>query len=315
MSSRESNIILWLASNPGIEDQLSLLGEKYQVIRFDVETSQEEYPRENVIGIVTNTAPKFFLDLSFFDEFKDLEFVASPSTGVTHFCFKDLIAKGIKVFTIKDRPVLSDITSSSEHACFLVLATIRKARMAFDMAMDGTWRDKEDELRTVQLNKKTIGIIGLGRIGGTVAKVFQSLGMFVTFYDPYVYSESYYRVNSLSELFKNSSLVVVSCTLTDETTCLVDRQSLSSFRGGYLVNVARGEIVNEDDIIEALDLGLLHGYTTDVLSSEISLGENSVILKRSQDNRDIIVTPHCAGLSYDSEFLAGTDIINQILEI
>jgi D-3-phosphoglycerate dehydrogenase / 2-oxoglutarate reductase len=312
--SDKLNVILWLASNPRIDQELERLKGNFNIVRLDHSVSQEDYPRENVVGIVTNTAPTFFYSIEFFSTFKNLQFVASPSTGVTHFCANDLQEKGVLVLTIKDRPILGEISSSSEHAVFLVLATIRKARMAFEMALDGTWRQKEQVLRTSQLRKKTIGVVGLGRIGGCVAKVFNALGMTVYYYDPYVKTDSYEQVYNIKHLFEKCSIVIISCTLTEETRYLIDKKCLDLANGTYLVNVARGEIVNEEHVLVAIDGENLAGYTTDVLSDEVAEIKNSGILKAAKANRNIIVTPHCAGLSYDSEFLAAKDIIDQILE-
>ena len=310
----KKRILLWLASNPGIDQELLKLHDNFDIIRLDNSFSEESFPRQNVAGIVTNTAPKFLYDFDFFSTFPDLEFVASPSTGITHFCAEELCQNGIEVITIKDRMVLSEISSSSEHAVFLILATIRKARMAFGMALDGTWRQDEHILRTSQLKRKTIGLVGLGRIGSCIAKVFRTLGMEILYFDPYVKSKDYKQVDNVEDLFEQCIIVAISCTLTRDTRELVNDKCFVNSKGGYLVNVARGEIINEEHVLDAIDSGALSGYSTDVLTDEVTEISNSVILNAARKNPNIIVTPHCAGLSYDSEFLAAKDIINQILE-
>jgi D-3-phosphoglycerate dehydrogenase len=312
--SEKPNIILWLASNPRIDQELERLKGKFDVVRLDSSISHEDYPRDDVVGVVTNTAPDFHYSIEFFSAFPDLQFVASPSTGVTHFCPNDLQEMGVQVLTIKDRPALAEISSSSEHAVFLVLATIRKARMAFEMALNGTWRQNEQLLRTSQLRGKAIGIVGLGRIGGCVARVFRALGMSIYYYDPYVKADTYEQVSNIKNLFEKCSIVIISCTLNDETRLLIDEKCLDLVTGVHLINVARGEIVNEKHVLTAIEEKNLAGYTTDVLSNEVTEIKNSVILEAAKTNHNIIVTPHCAGLSYDSEFMAAKDIIDQILE-
>ena len=120
LDSNKLPILLWESSNPSSDRHLIRLKKYFIVIKNRKFIKAEE--KKSVLGIATHTSPIKFYDYKFFEEFVNLEFVASPTTGNTHFDMQKLLDNSIKVFLIKNRKVLQDITSSSEHALFLILS-------------------------------------------------------------------------------------------------------------------------------------------------------------------------------------------------
>ncbi len=302
-------ILLWESSNPTSDKHLKRLKKYFNVIKNRNLIKHKE--KENVIGIATHTSPTKFYDYRFFEEFINLKFVASPTTGNTHFDMKKLENNGIKVFLIKNRKVLQDITSSSEHALFLMLSVFRNSKKVYKLTEDGSWRKKEKEFRANQISGKKVGIIGFGRIGRNVANSLKTLRAKIYINDIKEFDCEFTQI-SLEEMFRISDAILISCTYDKSSHHLIKKKLMSLSKELFLINIARGEIINERDLIEAINYGNVRRYYADVISSEQLGCEKNILWKASQTNNNINLTPHSAGLSYESEDLAASDIVNQI---
>lgn len=137
----------------------------------------------------------------------------------------------------------------------------------------------------VELAGKTIGIIGYGHIGQSVAKIAKAFGMKVLVNSPHAQNGV-----SLDVLFSQSDIISLNCRLTDENRNLISADSFSKMKDGvWLVNTARGPLVNEMDLVEALEAGKVGGYATDVVTGE-PISENNPLLSA----KNCIITPHIA---------------------
>jgi D-3-phosphoglycerate dehydrogenase len=127
----------------------------------------------------------------------------------------------------------------------------------------GEWRKKEVNRR--ELYNKTLGLIGMGRIGTEVAKRAQAFGMKTIAYDKYVEKSDFAEMKSLDEVLAEADYLSLHTPLTDETHGMVDKDFISKMKdGAILVNTCRGKCVIEEDIVEALESGKMAGYGNDV---------------------------------------------------
>ena len=168
--------------------------------------------------------------------------------------------------------------------------------------------------RAEQIDQKVIGIVGLGRIGEKVARVFSALGAKILYTDPSVRNKNYEKV-SIEGIFKTAHAVLLSCTAERSNYNLVNNDLLKHSRNLKLINIARGEIVCESSVLAAIEDNKLSYYATDVIANEQKGSFNSNLWQASLRNPKIFITPHTAGLSYESEKFAIIDVVKQIKKL
>ena len=243
-------------------------------------------------------------------QFGQLKAICTASTGTNHIDVKYCEEKEIEIISItKDYQVINAITSTAEHTLALMLSLIRKIPTSFHSVRDGNW-DWEPYVGR-QMNSLTIGIIGYGRLGKLMAKYCDALGMEVLLHDPYVFSfggniERNKQPVELDELLERSDVISLHVHVTDETREMINKNTISKMvKRPYLINTSRGEIVNEDDIIDALRSEDLQGYATDVIRDEFGDIKNSKLVDESITPQDkIIITPHIAGMTKEAREIA-----------
>jgi D-3-phosphoglycerate dehydrogenase len=253
--------------------------------------------------VIVNPGTSEFLDTSYFDDYKNLSVVGTPSTGTNHIDVSSLIAKGVSVVCLLDnKKSLKDIHASAEFTWLHIMNLTRK----FTNAVNATagWRSNTNELflRSHELHGKTIGIVGLGRIGTKVAKYAKTFGMKVCFYDPYVTNMSYTSVKSLRQI-GDCDIISINCSLTSETMSMIRPGVWDNIKPGtVVVNTSRGEVVDEDYIVTLVkDWGILYG--ADVLRNEQNIPrlKKSPILVLSKRSDRVVITPHIAGATKESQ--------------
>jgi D-3-phosphoglycerate dehydrogenase len=243
-------------------------------------------------------------------QFGQLKAICTASTGTNHIDVKYCEEKEIEIISItKDYQVINAITSTAEHTLALMLSLIRKIPTSFHSVRDGNW-DWEPYVGR-QMNSLTIGIIGYGRLGKLMAKYCDALGMEVLLHDPYVFSfggniERNKQPVELDELLERSDVISLHVHVTDETREMINKNTISKMvKRPYLINTSRGEIVNEDDIIDALRSEDLQGYATDVIRDEFGDIKNSKLVDESiTPQNKIIITPHIAGMTKEAQEIA-----------
>ena len=259
--------------------------------------------KETILTWVVSPCPTYKVDLDVISNFPNLKSVVTPSTGTNHIAVKDLESAGVVVLSLRDSELYNSILASSEYTFSLILSLVRKIPEASIFPMLGKWRESESKLRSRELNTLTLGIIGLGRIGANVAKFASSMDMSIQYFDPHVENKVYRKRSTLEDIFASSDVVLLSLVLDSSTANLISRHILmQSKRGLLLVNTSRGEVIEEDSVYEFIKNKKLGGYAADVLVGEVDgTWRNSPILKLVKDKENVIVTPHIAGLTYDSE--------------
>ena len=266
-------------------------------------------------GWICNPCPKYEINSLILSHSTSIKIICTTSTGSNHINKSDCSKLNIKVKSLKDTSFVKEIKASSEYAFALMLATTRNLPQAFEAAKSFQWREEEDRFRGIEHHGKTLGIVGFGRIGGNVANYAASMGMKIIGYDPYVEITSpHTQLNSIEELLANSDIVLISIHLDKNTENLIDNTWFENMKtGAFFINISRGEIVVEEDLLAALSSGKIKAAGLDVIRDEIT-GEikSSNVINYAKNNDNLIITPHIAGLTYDSENKAANYSIEAI---
>lgn len=190
----------------------------------------------------------------------------------------------------------------AELTIALLLAVARPVVQGVETARSGEWKS----LRGVEVEGRTLGLVGLGRIGSRVAEKARGLGMHVVAYDPYVTGTV-----TLEELQAQADFVSLHAPVTDETRGLVDRDFLSRLKPeAALVNTARGELVDEAALVDALDAGRLRAAALDTLGHEPPSADDPLLHRD-----DVLVTPHLGAATVESAEAMGRIALEELLAV
>jgi phosphoglycerate dehydrogenase-like enzyme len=286
----------------------------------------EEHSKEEIIdmipefdGWVCQPCPEYKIDDDILAVALKLKFIASTSTGTNHIDTDLCEELGIKVMCLKGTVDVREIVASSEFTFGLVLAVTRQIPQSFKNAKSGRWREDEDVFRGIELRGKTLGIIGYGRIGSNNAKYAKAFGMRVWVYDPYVIIPDLDVVqrDNPYDVVENSDILMICVHLDKSTKGMVNEHWFDIMKDGvYFINTSRGEIIDEDALLKNLESGKITAAGLDVISGELTDDKNThPIIKYARNHSNLIVTPHIAGLTYESEAKAARIIIKQIREL
>ncbi len=240
---------------------------------------------------------------------KDLKILATPSTGTNHIDLNATSKLGISIFSLKGSKIVNTITASSEYTFALLLATIRNIPFANKKVLKGHWREVENDLRSRELSELTLGIVGCGRIGGNLIRYSEPFGMKVNIFDPFIDYQSNNRVkvvDSLDKLFNSSDIVCICVHLDSNTKGMIGSNEINQLKNGaFLINTSRGEVIQEDALIDGLRSGKIKSAGVDVVCNEHLLpNEENSLINYAKENDNLIITPHIAGLTIDSEIKA-----------
>lgn len=229
------------------------------------------------------------------EAFDSLEWLQATSAGYSAFPLDELEARNITLTNAAGNygPPVGD------HAMALLLGLARKLPACSDQQRRGKW-DRSLGSELLDLEGRTLTVVGLGDIGDAIAKRAEAFDMEVrgtkrdpSSYDGVLSFEQVYASDALPELLSETDVLVLAVPLTDETHHLIDADALSTVPdSALLINIARGAVVDEAALVDALDAGELAGAGLDVFEAE-PLPEESPLWDRD----DVILTPHLAGLS------------------
>lgn len=249
-----------------------------------------------------------------------LKFIATMSTGFDHIDVKACKVRGIKVSNV---PYYGENTVA-EHTFALILALSRHIVKSVERTRRGNF--SLDGLRGFDLKDKTIGVIGTGHIGMHVLRMAKGFEMKMLAYDIRKDAKAAKRLGfkyvSLDALLKNSDIVTLHCPYNEFTRHMINSSNISKMKkGSYLINTARGGLVETDALFKAITTGRLAGAGIDVLEEEAAIKEEKQLLSRHfsanlmtalenhilLDQENVIITPHNA---FNSE-----EALNRILAV
>lgn len=233
--------------------------------------------------------------------------IATATTGLDHIDLEAARERGVQVLSLRgEDTLLGTITGTAELALGLLLALVRGIPQAHQSVVHhGEWN--RERFRGSSISGRTVGIVGLGRLGRQFAKMIQGLRANVCYFDPYVPAQMHpdFKKVEFGELLETSFAISIHTHLTEDTARMFGAPALARMkRGTYLVNTARGGIVDEMALLFALQSGQVGGYATDVLDGEINFekggaGEHPIVAY-ARSNPNVVVTPHIGGMTQDS---------------
>lgn len=233
--------------------------------------------------------------------------IGRAGVGVDNIDVEAATRRGILVVNSPE----GNIASTAEHTIAMLLALVRQVPKANSLLHDGVWNRK---LKGFEIRNKTLGIIGLGRVGTEVAQLAKGLRMRVIAYDPLISEAGAKKLDielvELETLLATSDFITISVPLNATTKGLISRDQLKLVKPtSMIVNCARGGIVDENALYEALNQGLLAGAAVDVFSKEPT--QDNVLLKSDK----VIATPHLAASTVEAEISASRDIAEQVVAV
>jgi D-3-phosphoglycerate dehydrogenase len=235
----------------------------------------------------------------------DLVVVGRAGIGLDNVDVEAATRRGVMVVNAPQ----SNILSAAEHAMALLLSQARNVPQAHADLVAGKWARAKWE--GVELHGKTLGVVGLGRIGALVAQRALAFGMRLCAYDPYVAPERARQMGvellTLEELMAESDFVTIHLPKTPETVGLVGADVLAKAKPGIrIVNAARGGILDEEALLDALRSGQVGGAALDVFSSEPCTDSPLFELP------NVVVTPHLGASTHEAQDKAGVTIAEQV---
>ena len=247
-------------------------------------------------GIAIRT--KFNIDKELIEAATRLKFVARAGAGMDNIDVEFAQQRNIKLINAPE----GNCDAVGEHAVALLLSLMNNLRKADAEIRNGIW-DREGN-RGYELKGKTVGIIGYGHTGQAFAKKIKGFGVNIIAYDKYKYrySDDFVQENSMEQIVKYSDVLSFHIPLTRETKQMVDDEYLLHFKKPiFLINTARGEIVNTQAVLRSINSGKILGAGLDVLEVEKypALAEQSWYKELIQ-TQNVILSPHVAGWTFDS---------------
>ncbi len=237
---------------------------------------------------------------------ENLKVIATVTTGLDHIDMAFAEEQGIHILSLKgENNFLDTVTGTAELAFGLIINLCRLIPLATESVQRGEWR--RENFRGHNLSEKTLGIVGIGRLGKMMARYGGAFGMRVIFFDPYVNQDLFpqYKKVSFEQLAKESDMISLHVHLNFETENMFTKEVFEKMKPtAYLVNTSRDRIVNEEDLIDALREKRIAGYAADVVSGEIDFGgivpSDHPLVAYSKNNLNVIIVPHIGGMTFES---------------
>ena len=249
------------------------------------------------------------MTLPILDAAKRLQVVGRAGVGVDNIDVPAATARGVYVVNAP----LGNIVAAAEHTVALTLALLRRVVDADRSVRANEWTRSKFVGR--ELRGKTLGLIGIGRVGGEVARRAAAFGMTVIAHDPFATEASARaagaRLVELDELVRSADVISLHVPLTEKTRGLVDAAALAKMKPtAVVVNAARGEVVDLDALAAALERGTIAGAALDVFAEE-PLPANAAIRRAPRT----VLTPHIAGSTAEAQTNVAVDVVEQILDV
>ncbi len=245
---------------------------------------------------------------AFLEKATNLKAIATATTGLDHIDLETAKEQGVAVVSLRgETEFLNTITGTAELAFGLLLDLARLTPWAFESVRRYEWN--LEGFKGHNMAGKTLGVLGLGRLGRMMARYGHAFGMRVVFCDPNVKNdaeEEYRRYAKVDfeMLVRESDALSIHVHLKEDTDNLFTAEVLQKMKpSAYLINTSRGKIVNQDDLIAALEGKHIAGYATDVLEGETEFirhfADHSLV-EYARTHENCIIVPHTGGLTYES---------------
>lgn len=240
---------------------------------------------------------------------KQLKVVGRAGVGVDNIDLAAATERGIVVINAPD----GNTITTCEHTFAMMMALARHIPQAYAKTVSGVW-DRKSFLG-VELRNKKLGVLGMGRIGSEVAARAKAFGMEILAYDPFLTEERAdklgVKLSTVEDIVRNADFMTVHTPLTPETRHMIARPQFEMMKPGMrIINCARGGIIDEQALVEAIDQGIVAGAAFDVFESEPPAADHPFLT-----HPKIVVTPHLGASTVEAQENVAIDVSEQVLHI
>jgi D-3-phosphoglycerate dehydrogenase len=279
---------------------------------FRVDQVSSKLPREEIYArlgdyeaIITRSSTQ--VTAEFLARARRLKILGRAGVGVDNIDIEACSRQGVVVVNAP----YGNVVSAAEHTIGMLLALVRKIPMAHEALKRLEW---DRGIYGSELYRKTAGVLGLGKVGSRVAARLRAFDMEVLVYDPYIPESRArdlgVRLTDLQTVLTQSDIITVHVPLTEETENMIAAREIAMMKPGVrLVNCARGGIVNEGDLLAALESGHVAGAAVDVWTEEPPVSD---LVKRLVRHPKVVVTPHLGANTQEAQINVAVDVARQI---
>jgi len=238
---------------------------------------------------------------------KNLKVIGRAGVGVDNIDVEAATQRGIIVLNAPE----GNTIAATEHTMAMMMALARNVPQAYSSLQNGLW--ERSKFTGVEVRGKTLGILGLGRIGSGVAKRALAMEMKVVVYDPFIRAEQAealgVEIADLDEIFAQADFITLHLPLTADTRKLLNKTAFAKMKKGVrIINVARGGVIDEADLAAAIEEGIVAGAAIDVFEKE-PVDPNNPLLKSPK----VIATPHLGASTAEAQVGVAVDVAHGVL--
>lgn len=291
-----------LSMDHGYPGQMDAMHESFEILRLkgpDPEALLQRH-RTDIQGITTSLTP---VRKNLIAALPNLEIIAVGAAGLDHVDTEFAAERNIVVTHTPD--VLTEDTADLAYA--LILSLMRRVVEGDAAIRAGLWHKGSFPLG-VSLTSKTLGIVGMGRIGRAIARKAAAFGMKVVWFGPSEKPELPYNYyGDITTLARHADILVLACPGGEKTRHLIDAQVLEALGPqGFLVNIARGSVVKTEDLLIALNNRSIAGAALDVFDNEPTVPEGLLTMDR------VVLTPHIGSATIETRTRMGRQVVEQL---
>lgn len=294
-----------------VSDPISDIGLKKLIeaddVQLDIKTELSKEELINIIGdyqgLLVRSQTKVTKDV--LEAAKSLKVIGRAGVGVDNIDTKYATECGIVVINAPD----GNTVSTAEHSFAMLMSMARWIPQAHKDLKEGVWNRKK--YVGVELNRKTLGVIGLGRIGSEVAKRAQAFNMEIIAYDPFVTEERAKHLGitlgTVKEVAQKADFITVHTPLTKDTKYIINKDEFNVMKKGVrIVNCARGGIINEEALLEAIEAGIVDAAAIDVYEEEPPTDSPLA------NHPKVVTTPHLGASTKEAQLNVAIDVAEEV---
>lgn len=258
----------------------------------------------------------FQINESVVSEKTTCKFIATPVTGIDHIDEELCEKYGIKIVCLRgETEFLKEVRATAEHTLLLTLSVMRNVAPAIQNVLKGSWQ--RDLFRGNEIYKKTVGIIGYGRLGRIVADYFHAFGSTVGYFDTQAKDspEHIHVYSDVQTLVEKSDIISIHIPYNKTTHHLYGDSFFKNFNSKkWLINTSRGGVIDEASMLRCLKSGNIAGAAVDVLYGEPEIADHPLV-HYAQQHRNLVISPHIGGCTFESFEKTETFILNKLYNL
>ncbi|RXJ03896.1 phosphoglycerate dehydrogenase [Anaerobacillus alkaliphilus] len=302
--SQTEKVFTVLVSDSMSKEGLLPLLESDKIICLQKTIEEAQNQLDQVDALLIRSATKVTTEL--LDKMPNVKIIARAGVGVDNVDIQAATKKGIIVVNAPD----GNTISTAEHSFAMIAALLRKIPQANTSTKNGEWTRKK--FQGTELFGKSLGIVGFGRIGSEIAKRAKAFQMSIYVFDPFLTKERAEKfgvtVSSLDDVLAQADIITVHTPLTNETKGLLNFDTIAKTKKGvFLINCARGGIIDEEALIYYLQNGHVAGAALDVFEEEPATNT------RLLDFEQVIATPHIAASTIEAQLNVASQVSEEVL--